>query len=869
MPSVTCPPALAAGVPCYPAQPQVQATPSSAWPGGSQLPAVAAQAAQAAKIHGAAAAHAAQTAQAHVHAAQAAHALASQAAQAQMRASQLQQQLQQPQPLSNMRCLSARQSRENLYSPAVQVQTQGQPWSFTAQPPAHVQAARQYSSQTLPGQATPAQPQQFLQACPHSTPVQPRRSQPPEAPSAQCTVEPRRTEPARTGAVSIEAGAVEGLLQQQGVEQKQQKEKLHAAEPTAMQLEADAVREQEQKLQQAESDSLPPSPPPQRPPAASEEAAATRPSQVPDSMAAAGAAEALRAAVRGGELGALRAALPKAVAAGSSWEVIEWAQEKCREMEQEDWATHLQRRASIVLGDEMQRTAAQPDALDAACERAWEAGVQGEILDRAREETGRRQLRQSAEEALLAVLADRTAAVDSLKHAVQRAEKAGVHNDLLSHARRRLEDLQEQTQKQQLLARAEQRLEDQMLSGSGLLALEAALEEALEAGVRRKALEKAWQQKAKLETQAWQAQKTELASQRPSVVDVTTQEVLRTPSEAQAARSGQPKAASVCASSVSTSTEDLPQTRIPQEAETPGSRTSTALLDDSKSNALDPESSPAPSTLLELELRELEQQRRNSDAASAQQAQGRRTLPPHMPAEACPPAAPRQNPTARGADLRSAEIRSGGPARAVSLGQRRPSRPSPAPSPRPEREVVPIYGLDAELKAKAAAKYDTNAEEDAAQWVEAVTGHKVIGNFAGALRSGGVLCDLVNCIRPGTIPKVNPPGMPFKERENIGNFLKVCRAWGVQEFSLFSTDDLYDEKNMMSVVNCIFAFGGAVQRTVREFPGPHFGVADTSNAKRDMKRDLGLATQTGGLHGPLERSHVDVTSNQIVRGGGC
>merc|ERR1719458_850150 len=131
---------------------------------------------------------------------------------------------------------------------------------------------------------------------------------------------------------------------------------------------------------------------------------------------------------------------------------------------------------------------------------------------------------------------------------------------------------------------------------------------------------------------------------------------------------------------------------------------------------------------------------------------------------------------------------------------------------------------------KQAAKYDANAEEEAAQWIQAITGTEVVGDFFGALCTGEVLCHLMNAIRPGTVPKVNEAGMPFKERENISNFLKACRALGVQEYALFSTDDLFDENYRNSVVQCLHALGSTIQRTVPDFQGPHLGVADTSNA---------------------------------------
>lgn len=197
-----------------------------------------------------------------------------------------------------------------------------------------------------------------------------------------------------------------------------------------------------------------------------------------------------------------------------------------------------------------------------------------------------------------------------------------------------------------------------------------------------------------------------------------------------------------------------------------------------------------------------------------------------------------------------------------------PCKPKMSPAVRVFANVdVPTYGLDAELQAKAAAKYDANAEEEAAQWIQAITDVEVVGDFFGVLCTGEVLCHLMNSIRPGIVPKVNEAGMPFKERENISNFLKACRALGVQEYSLFSTDDLYEKKDLNSVVRCIHALGGALCRSVPEFTGPHLGVADTSKTKRDQKREFGQVTQTGGLCMAMERPHIDMTSNQIVRGG--
>merc|ERR1740117_2277531 len=69
----------------------------------------------------------------------------------------------------------------------------------------------------------------------------------------------------------------------------------------------------------------------------------------------------------------------------------------------------------------------------------------------------------------------------------------------------------------------------------------------------------------------------------------------------------------------------------------------------------------------------------------------------------------------------------------------RPSLPEdeiePTPAPRSSwrpsvlQEEAVIYGLDAELKAKAEAKYDLSAEDQASHWVQAITGVQVVGEF--------------------------------------------------------------------------------------------------------------------------------------------
>lgn len=97
------------------------------------------------------------------------------------------------------------------------------------------------------------------------------------------------------------------------------------------------------------------------------------------------------------------------------------------------------------------------------------------------------------------------------------------------------------------------------------------------------------------------------------------------------------------------------------------------------------------------------------------------------------------------------------------------------------------YGLDAELAAKREANYDHDAEVEAQEWIENVTNESFASDFEEELRDGRRLCILINTIKPGAVRKVNNSRMPFKQMENISNFLRACRSVGVAEHSLFET----------------------------------------------------------------------------------
>ena len=75
------------------------------------------------------------------------------------------------------------------------------------------------------------------------------------------------------------------------------------------------------------------------------------------------------------------------------------------------------------------------------------------------------------------------------------------------------------------------------------------------------------------------------------------------------------------------------------------------------------------------------------------------------------------------------------------------------------------------------------------------------------LKDGIILCKLINALQPGIIPKINESKQPFKQMENINNFLSACETYGCKRGDLFQTVSLYEAVNMPEVLNGIFALG--------------------------------------------------------------
>ena len=183
-----------------------------------------------------------------------------------------------------------------------------------------------------------------------------------------------------------------------------------------------------------------------------------------------------------------------------------------------------------------------------------------------------------------------------------------------------------------------------------------------------------------------------------------------------------------------------------------------------------------------------------------------------------------------------------------------------------------LYGIDKELAEKAAAKYDPALEAAAREWVQTVAGVAFDPDttLQQELQSGVVLCQLANAIQPGVCRKPSTMTAPFKQMENIANYLLACDALAVPKHDQFQTVALFENKDMMAVLVNLQALGRAAQRT-SGYSGPAFGAKLADANVREFSEETliqGAATTTflgNGSHGCATAAGIFDTSKEIVK----
>lgn len=153
------------------------------------------------------------------------------------------------------------------------------------------------------------------------------------------------------------------------------------------------------------------------------------------------------------------------------------------------------------------------------------------------------------------------------------------------------------------------------------------------------------------------------------------------------------------------------------------------------------------------------------------------------------------------------------------------------------------HGMDKEIWARINAKWDPQRGSNALNWVCEVTGEgDPSGEFGEELRNGYLLAKLILTIDPTVKNKIKKKRwkpkntkMAFPAREQIELFGKSCKALGMPNTDVFTSQDLWEQENLNNVVNTIYALN-AIAVDLDCFDGPY--LADGFVHAQENKRNF-------------------------------
>lgn len=119
-------------------------------------------------------------------------------------------------------------------------------------------------------------------------------------------------------------------------------------------------------------------------------------------------------------------------------------------------------------------------------------------------------------------------------------------------------------------------------------------------------------------------------------------------------------------------------------------------------------------------------------------------------------------------------------------------------------------------------------------WLEEVVGKKNTEESLFAwLKSGVILSEVLNVVKPGICKQIYEGPVAFKQLENVQRYLKLVPLAAGPTVPIFSPADLADEKNFAPVVSHIQAMATLVQRDAK-WTGP---VLDSESAPASARVD--------------------------------
>uniref|UniRef100_A0A3B4DKG8 Calponin 1, basic, smooth muscle, a n=1 Tax=Pygocentrus nattereri TaxID=42514 RepID=A0A3B4DKG8_PYGNA len=118
--------------------------------------------------------------------------------------------------------------------------------------------------------------------------------------------------------------------------------------------------------------------------------------------------------------------------------------------------------------------------------------------------------------------------------------------------------------------------------------------------------------------------------------------------------------------------------------------------------------------------------------------------------------------------------------------------------------------VSVQLNTCLVQKYDPQMEDALRQWIQEVTGRVIPRNFMEGLKDGVILCELINILQPGSVPRINQPGLNWHKLENITSFIRAISDYGLKPHDIFEANDLFEDMNHTQVQCTLIALAGMV-----------------------------------------------------------
>ncbi|XP_076005129.1 LIM and calponin homology domains-containing protein 1-like isoform X5 [Genypterus blacodes] len=138
---------------------------------------------------------------------------------------------------------------------------------------------------------------------------------------------------------------------------------------------------------------------------------------------------------------------------------------------------------------------------------------------------------------------------------------------------------------------------------------------------------------------------------------------------------------------------------------------------------------------------------------------------------------------------------------------------------------------------------------EAQKWIESVTG-RCFGDkdFRGGLENGILLCELLSCIKPGLVKKINRLPTPIAGLDNLSVFLRGCEELGLKGSQLFDPGDLQDtstrpntkgsdcSRKLKNVLITIYWLGRAAN-SCTSYSGPTLDLKEFEGLLSQMRKE--------------------------------